>query len=63
MPWEPEDLADIRRLVDEFLPAKQRFIMEAFLDGLNYKDVGVTEKYWRYHFAGAIQFIKGQLGV
>ena len=63
MPWEPEDLADIRRLVDEFLPAKQRFIIEAFLDGLNYKDVGVTEKYWRYHFAGAIQFIKGQLGV
>ena len=41
-----------------------RILIEiAFLDGLNYKDVGVTEKYWRYHFAGAIQFIKGQLGV
>jgi len=63
LPWEPEDISDIRKLIDEFLPPKQRFIIEAFLDGLNYKDVGVTEKYWRYHFAGAIQFIKGQLGV
>ena len=61
VPWTFEDIADIKRLVEEKIPAKQQFIIEAFLDGLNYVDVGVTEKYWRYHFAKGIEFIKKEL--
>ena len=61
LPWEPEDIADIRRLIAEKMSAKQQFIIDAFLDGLNYNDVGVTEKYWRYHFAKGIEFIKREL--
>jgi len=61
LPWDADDIADIKRLIFEKLPAKQRFILEAFLDGLNYKDVNVTEKYWRYHFGKGIEFIKQEL--
>jgi hypothetical protein len=61
LPWDPEDILDIRRLITEKMPAKQQFIIEAFLDGLNYVDAGVTEKYWRYHFAKGIEFIKKEL--
>jgi hypothetical protein len=61
LPWDPEDIIDIKRLVTEKMPQKQQFVIEAFLDGLNYVDVGVTEKYWRYHFAKGIEFIKKEL--
>jgi hypothetical protein len=61
LPWEPEDITDIRRLIAEQLPTKQQFILEAFLDGLSYSDINVTEKYWRYHFAKGIEFIKKEL--
>ena len=61
LPWDAEDIADIRRMIAERLPAKQQFILEAFLDGLNYIDVNVTEKYWRYHFVRGIEFIKKEL--
>ena len=61
LPWDPEDIADIRRLISERMPQKQQFIIEAFLDGLNYVDVSVTEKYWRYHFSKGIEFIKKEL--
>jgi hypothetical protein len=40
---------------------KQKFVIEAFLDGQNYHDINVTEKYWRYHFAKGINFIKKEL--
>jgi hypothetical protein len=63
LPWEPEDIADIKKLIDECLTKKQKFVMEAFLDGLTYRDINVTEKYWRYHFGKAIEYIKGQLGI
>ena len=63
LPWSLEDIMDVKRLIADKLPAKQQFIMDAFLDGLSYKDINVTEKYWRYHFAKAINYIKGQLGV
>ena len=59
--WDPEDIADIKRLIAEKLPKKQQFILESFLDGLNYTDVLVTEKYWRYHFAKGVEFIKKEL--
>lgn len=59
--WDPEDILDVHRLISEKMPQKQRFIIEAFLDGLNYVDVSVTEKYWRYHFTKGIEFIKKEL--
>ena len=61
LPWDPEDIADIRRLILEKMPVKQQFIITAFLDGMSYTDVNVTEKYWRWHFAKGIEFIKREL--
>lgn len=63
LPWDPEDIADIRRLIEQKMNTKQQFVIEAFLDGQNYHDIGVTEKYWRYHFAKGIEFIKKELGL
>ena len=63
VPWDPEDILDIKRLIAEKMPQKQQFIIEAFLDGLSYSDIDVTEKYWRYHFAKGIEFIKKELKV
>jgi hypothetical protein len=60
-PWTVEDLIDIKRLIAEKLPAKQRFVFEAFLEGLTHNDIQVTEKYWRYHFAKGVEFIKKEL--
>ena len=62
-PWDPEDLLDIQRLIYEKMSEKQQFILNAFLNGLNYNDVNVTEKYWRYHFEKGLQFIKKELGL
>lgn len=63
LPWDPEDIADIRRLITDKMPAKQQFIITAFLDGMSYVDVNVTEKYWRWHFAKGIEFIKKELNL
>lgn len=63
LPWDPEDIADIRKLIATRLPPKQQFILEAFLDGLNYNDVCVTEKYWRYHFAKGVELIRKELKI
>ena len=63
LPWDPEDIDDILRLIETKMAAKQKFIIEAFLDGLSYTDVQVTEKYWRYHFAKGIEFIKKELKI
>jgi hypothetical protein len=63
LPWSPEDIVDIKKLIEIHMPYKQKFIIEAFLDGLSYKDVEVTEKYWRYHFAKGIEFIKKELKI
>ena len=61
LPWDPEDITDIRRLIKEKMPVKQQFILESFLDGLTYVDVGLTEKHWRYHFSKGVEFIKKEL--
>jgi len=63
LPWDPEDIEDIRRIIDERMSDKQQFIMDAFLDGLTCGDVNVTEKYWRYHFSKAVEFIKQELKI
>lgn len=61
--WDPEDISDVRKIIATRLPPKQQFILEAFLDGLNYHDVCVTEKYWRYHFAKGVEIIKKELKI
>ena len=60
-PWSNEDIIDIRRLIEERMPAKQQEIFEAFLEGLTHNDIMVTEKYWRYHFGKGVEFIKREL--
>ena len=62
-PWSPEDVLDIRRLIEEHMPFKQRFVLESFLEGLTHIDINVTEKYWRYHIAKGIEFIKKELKI
>lgn len=63
LPWDPEDIVDIKRLVAEKMPKKQQFVILSFLDGLNYEDIGATEKYWRYHFDKGVEFIKKELKI
>jgi DNA-directed RNA polymerase specialized sigma24 family protein len=63
VPWDPEDILDIKKLIEQRLPTKQRDILEAFLEGRTHKEIGVTEKYWRWHFAKGIEFIKKELKV
>lgn len=63
LPWTHDDLIDIRRVIDERMPIKQREVMEAFLMGNTAADLGVTEKYWRYHFKRAVELIRKELEV
>jgi len=63
LPWDQEDIEDIRYLIDHRMPIKQRFVLTCFLDGLSYTEVGVSEKHWRYHFAKGVEFIKKELGL
>jgi len=62
-PWDPEDIVDIKRLIEQRLPEKQREILEAFLEGKTYKEIGVSEKYWRWNFTKSIEFIKKELKI
>jgi hypothetical protein len=62
-PWSPEDIIDVKRLIQERMPEKQRYIFESFLEGLTHNDILVSEKYWRYHFAKGIEFIKKELKI
>ena len=61
LPWSYDDLIDIRRIIEERMPMKQRIVIEAFLLGQGCKEIGVTEKYWRYHYKKGIEFIKKEL--
>ena len=58
LPWEPDDIQDIRNLIENNMPPKQREVLLAFLNGQSYNEIHVTEKYWRYHFSKGIEFIK-----
>ena len=62
VPWDLDDLIDIRRIIDERMPMKQKQVIEAFLMGRTYTDVDMTEKYWRYHYDKAVEFIQKELG-
>lgn len=61
--WTPEDILDIHRLIGERLADQEREILCAFMDGFTYIDIGVTEKYWRYHFNKGISIIQKELGL
>jgi hypothetical protein len=61
LPWSVEDISDIRRLIANSMPVKQRYVLEAFLEGLTHLDCDVTEKYWRYHLNKGVEFIKKEL--
>ena len=61
--WTTDDIADIRNLIEYHLAEHERAILNAFLEGLTYKEIHVTEKYWRYHFTKGIEFIKRELGL
>ena len=63
LPCTEEDLIDIRKIIDAKLDPKQQFIFEAYLDGLTYNDISVTEKYWRYHFGKGLEIIKKELNL
>jgi hypothetical protein len=59
--WDLDDLIDIERIIEERMPTKPKQIIEAFLMGLTYTDLDVSEKYWRYHYNKAVEFIKEEL--
>lgn len=59
--WDEDDLIDIRRIINERMPPKEKEAVQAFLNGLGYKEMGVSEKYWRYHFQRAIEIIKKEM--
>ena len=61
--WTTEDVSDVRKLIEFHLAAQERAILTAFLEGMTHAELGVTEKYWRYHFAKGIEFIKRELGI
>lgn len=61
LPWDQEDIQDIKKLIATHMPQKQRYVLECFLEGMSYRDANVTEKYWRYHFNKGIDFIKQEL--
>lgn len=61
VPWTLEDLFDIQRIIETRMPQKQREVVEAFLSGTNFNELGVTEKYYRYHFEKAVEFIRLEL--
>lgn len=60
-PWTAEDIIDVKNLINARMPQKQKCIFEAFLEGLTFMDINVTEKYWRYHFSKGVEFIKKEL--
>jgi len=61
LPWDLDDLIDIERIIEERMPTKSKFVIESFLKGMTHLDIGVTEKYWRYHYNKAVDFIKEEL--
>jgi len=61
LPWDSDDLIDIHRIVQERMPRQQKEILEAFLCGMTFVDLGVSEKYYRYWYNKAVEFIKDEL--
>ena len=63
LPWTNDDITDIRKIINIKLSEKQRIVVEAFLAGQNNKEIHVSEKFFRYHLAKAIEQIKEELKI
>ena len=63
VPWTHDDLIDIRKIMESKMPDKQKEVIEAFLMGNTAADLGVTEKYWRYHLKRALELIRKEMGI
>ena len=61
VPFRAENDADIQRIIEERMPREQKLVIESFLLGMNFKDIQVSEKFWRYHYQKAIEFIQKEL--
>lgn len=61
--WVPEVIQDVYNVIADKLNDRQREIIEAHLMGYTYRDLQVTEKYWRYHWGKAVEKIKKELGL
>jgi hypothetical protein len=59
--WDNDDISDIKKIIDKRMTEKQKEVFNAFLQGLSYNDLNVSEKHWRYHFLQGIEFIKKEL--
>ncbi len=60
-PWTGDDLIDVRRIIATKLSDKQRAVIEAYLMGYTADDLGVTDKYWSYHFKKALEKLKKEM--
>jgi|TARA_R110000868_G_scaffold201869_1_gene449378 hypothetical protein len=63
LPWDMDDILDIKKIINEKMPKKQQEIMLAFFLGMSYNEIGVSEKHWRYHYQKAIEFIQKELKI
>ena len=54
-------MQDVYNIITNKLLPQQKQVMEAHLAGFNHKDIGVSEKFWRYHWTLAIKRIKKEL--
>lgn len=62
LPWSEDDLADVYRIIDRMAEQPQQ-IIEAFLEGKNFRDINVGEKYFHYWYNKAITIIQNELKI
>ncbi len=62
-PWSSDTMQDVYNIITDKLLPPQKQVLEAHLAGFTYKDIGVSEKFWRYHWMQAIKRIKRELKV
>lgn len=62
-PWGPDTIQDVYNIISSKLTDQQREILEAHLQGNTYRDLEVTEKYWRYHWGQAVKRIRKELSL
>ena len=59
--WDSEDIADVKRIIATRMPENSKKILQAFLNGLTYNDINVTEKFWRWHFNNGLQLLRKEM--
>ena len=61
VPWGIDDILSIKNIISSRMNQNQKEIIEAFLSGVTYEELGVSEKFYRYHYQKAVDFIKLEL--